>query len=127
MTTFLMSILLMLFPNILQLLPTPRSQINATISFRKYHKINKQKMKTDLTASDLINNLSKHADTLYEQYHTTLTTLIDKNPPLHTKHTWVKYITGWVNKDVIAAIETKCLFKRIWRSNKSHFNRSQYM
>ena len=101
-------------------LPTPRSQINATVSFRKYHKINKEKMKTDLIASDLINNPSKDADTLYEQYHSTLTTLIDKHAPLHTK---AKYIPGWVNE----AAETKCLFEKIWRRNKSHFNRSQYM
>ena len=69
-------------------------------------------MKTDLTASDLINNPSKDADTLYEQYHTTLTTLIDKHAPLHTKHTKVKYIPGSVNKAVIAAKETKRLFEK---------------
>ena len=75
-------------------LPTPRPQINATVSFRKYHKIKKEKIKTDLIASDLINNPSKNADTLYEQYHSTLTTLIDKHAPLHTKHTKAKYIPG---------------------------------
>ena len=42
-------------------------------------------MKTDLIASDLINNPSKDANTLYEQHHTTLTTLIDIYAPLHTK------------------------------------------
>ena len=108
-------------------LPTPSSQINATVSFRKYHKINKEKMKTDIIASDLINNPSKDADTLYKQYHTTLTTLIDKHAPLHTKHTKAKYIPGWVNEAVIVAKETKHLFERIWHRNKSHFNRSQYM
>ena len=108
-------------------LPTPRSQISATVSFRKCHRINKEKMKTDLIASDLINNPSKDANTLYKQYHTTLTTLIDKHAPLHTKHTKAKYIPGWVNKAVIAAKETKHLFERIWHRNKSHFNRSQYM
>ena len=84
-------------------------------------------MKIDLIASDRINNLSKDADTLYEQYYTTLTTLIDKHTPLHTKHTKAKYIPGWANKAVIMAKETKRLFERIWRRNKSHFNRSQYM
>ena len=108
-------------------LTIPRPQINATVSFHKYHKIKKEKMKTDLIASDLINNPSKDADTLYEQYHSTLTTLIDKHAPLHTKHTKAKYIPGWVNEAVIAAKETKRLFERIWRRNKSHFNRSQYM
>ena len=108
-------------------LPTPSSQINATVSFRNYHKINKEKIKTDLISSDLISNPSNDADTLYKQYHTTLTTLIDKHAPLHTKHTKAKYIPGWVNDAVIAAKETKHLFERIWRRNKSHFNRSQYM
>ena len=84
-------------------------------------------MKKDLIASDLINNLVKDADTLYKQYHSTLTTFIDKHAPLHTKHTKAKYIPGWVNETVIVTKETKRLFKRIWHRNKSHFNRSQYM
>ena len=84
-------------------------------------------MKADLLASEMIKNPSKQPDTLYNQYHTTLSTLIDKHAPLHTKHTKVKYITGWVNKTVIAAKEIKRLFECIWRRNKSTFNRSQYM
>ena len=108
-------------------LSIPISQTNATVTFRKYHKIDKEKLKTDLLTSELLNNPSKEADTLYEQYHTTLSTLIDKHAPPHTKHTKVKYIPGWVNETVIAAKETKCLFERIWRRNKSTFNRSQYM
>ena len=58
---------------------TPRPHNNATVSFRKYHKIDKERMKADLLASELINNLSKEPDTLYIQYHTTLSTLIDKH------------------------------------------------
>ena len=105
---------------------TPRSQNNTTVSFHKYHKIEKQKMKADLLASEAINNPYKESDTLYKQYHTTLSTLIDKHAPLHTKHTKTKYIPGWVNETVIAAKETKHLFEHIWRRNKSTFNRSQY-
>ena len=106
---------------------TLRSQNNATVSFRKYHKIDKEKMKADLLASGLINNPSREPDTLYKQYHSTLSTLIGKHAPLHTKHTKEKYIPGWVNDTVIAAKETKRLFERIWRRDKSTFNRSQYM
>ena len=76
-------------------------------------------MQADLLASELINNPSKVPDTLYKQYHTTLSTLIDKHAPLHTKHTKVKYIPGLVNETVIAAKETKYLFERIWQRNKS--------
>ena len=106
---------------------TLRFQNNATVSFRKYHKIDKEKMKADLLASELINNPSKEPDTLYKQYHSTLSTLIDKRAPLHTKHTKAKYIPRWVNDIVIAVKETKRLFERIWRRDKSTFNRSRYM
>ena len=108
-------------------LSTPTTQTKATVTFRKYHKIDKDKLKTDLLASELLNNPSKEADTLYEQYHTTLSTLIDKYAPPHTKNTKAKYIPGWVNETVIAAKETKHLFERIWHRKKSTFNRSQYM
>ena len=84
-------------------------------------------MKADLLASELIKNLSKEPDTLYKQYHTTLSTLIDKHAPLHTEHTKTKYIPGWVNETVIVAKRTKDLCERIWRKNKSTFNRSQYV
>ena len=88
---------------------THSSQNNATVSFRKYHKIDKEKMRADLLASELINNPSKEPDTLCKQYHTTLSTLIDKHAPLHTKHTKAKYIPGFVNNTVIVAKETKRL------------------
>ena len=93
-------------------LSTPISQTNVT--FRKYHKIDKKKLKTDLLTSELLNNPSKEADTLYEQYHTTLLTLIDKHASPHIKNTKAKYIPGWVNETVIAAKETKRLFERIY-------------
>ena len=96
-------------------------------SFINTIKIDIEKMKADLFASELINNPSKEPDTLYKQHHTTLSTLIDKHAPLHTKHTKSKYIPGWVNETVIAAKETKRLFERTWRRNKSTFNRSRYM
>ena len=75
-------------------LSTPIFQTNTTVTFRKYRKIDKEKLKTDLLASDLLNNPSKEADTLYEQYHTTLSTLIDKHTPPHIKNTKAKYIPG---------------------------------
>ena len=69
---------------------TPRSQNNATVSFCKYHKIDKEKIKADLLPSELINKPSKEPDTLYKHYHSTLSTLIDTLAPLHAKHTKVK-------------------------------------
>ena len=57
-------------------LSTPISQTNAAVTFHKYPKIGKEKLKTDLLASELFNNPSKEAKTLYKQYHTTLSILI---------------------------------------------------
>ena len=94
-------------------LSTPRSHINATVTFLKYHRIDKEKMKTNLLASELLNNPSKEADTLYKQYYSTLSTLINKQAPLDTKHAQGKYDPGWVNKTIIAAKETKRLFEHI--------------
>ena len=88
--------------------------------------VNTIKLK-DLLASELINNPSKEPDTLYQQYHTTLSTLIDTPAPLHTKHTKVTYILGWVNETVFAVKETMRLFEHIWQRNKSTFSRSQYL
>ena len=84
-------------------------------------------MRKDLLSSELIVDPQNNSDALYSQYHSTLTSLIDKHAPSITKHVRSKYIPGWVNDSVIAAKETKCLFERLWRKNKSSFNRSQYI
>ena len=42
-------------------LSTPISQTNATVNFRKYHKIDKEKLKTDLLASELLNPFTTKA------------------------------------------------------------------
>ena len=98
-------------------LSSPRSQTNATVTFHKYYKCTISENVNRFLASELINNPSKEADTLYKQYHTTLSTLIDKHAPPHAKHTKAKYVPGWVNKTVIAAKETKCLLEQIWHMN----------
>ena len=61
-------------------LSTPRSQTEATVTFCKYHKI---KMKIYLLASELNPLL---ADTMYNQYHSTLSGLTDKHAQPHAKH-----------------------------------------
>ena len=85
-----------------QNLSTPISQTNATVTFHKYDKIDNEKMKTDLLASELFTKPSKEADILYKQYHTTFYTLIENMHHL-ILNSKVKYIHGWINKTVIAA------------------------
>ena len=84
-------------------LSTPRSQTDAIVTFRKYHKIDKEKMKTDLLTSELLINPPKETSALYNQYQSTLSGLIDKHAPSQTKHVKAKYIPGWVNGSVLVA------------------------
>ena len=84
-------------------------------------------MKTDLFTSELVTNPHKEADALYSQYHSTLSSLINKHAPSHTKHVKAQYIQGWVNESVIAVKEIKRLYEHIWCRNKSLFNRPQNM
>ena len=72
-------------------LSAPRSHTNATVIFRIYHKIDKEKMKTDLLTSELLKNPSKEAGTLYQQYYSTLS-LINNHAPPHTQHAKAKYM-----------------------------------
>ena len=60
-------------------------------------------MKADL-ASELINNPSKEADTLYKQYHNTLSTVINKHAPRQS------ISRDGLTQTVIAETETKRLF-----------------
>ena len=85
--------------------------------FINSHRIYKEKMKSDLLASELLTN--PHKDVLYSQYHSTLSSLIDKRGPSHTKHVKAQYIARWVNESVIVAKEIKHLYEHIWCRNKS--------
>ena len=70
-------------------------------------------MKIDIFGSELLLSPCKEANALYNQYHLTLSGLIDKHAPPHTKHVTEKYIPGQVNESVIVAKETKHLFECI--------------
>ena len=90
-------------------------------------KNDEEKIKTDCLASEQIKNPSKETDTLCKQYHITLSTLIDKQAPLHTKHTKAKYIPGWVTETIIAVKETEHCFNIFGKERNQPSNRSHYM
>ena len=83
-------------------------------------------MKADLLASELVNNPPKNlilsTNNITPPCRPLLTNML-----YYTPHPKAKYIPGWVNDTVIAAKETKRLFERIWRRDKSTFNRFLYM
>jgi exonuclease III len=94
------------------------------IKFRKFTKINSSKLCDDLVNSPLITCPLTSSTALYNQYHTTLTNLLDIHAPYQSKtckHTPNK----WINQRILEAKRTKRQLERIWRKCKSTYNRSK--
>ena len=83
-------------------------------------------LKLDLQSSDLMLNpcLTSPGD-LYDQYHATLTQLLDKHAPLCIKQK-KRPREPWITNNFIKAKQTKRYFERIWRRTKSVIDRSRF-
>ena len=97
-----------------------------TIWFRKFHKINRVQLCSDLKSSDLVKNpTSSSCAALYKKYHDTLSSLLDKHAPLRSKQEDrppVKWLTG----EILNAKRIKRHFERKWRRTGSTLDRSRY-
>ena len=96
-------------------------------SYRSYHKINQDNFKQDILDSDL----HKHPlnittpGSLYQQYHDTLSSLLNKHAPL--KSGCPKKRPGVpLNPKIIQAKKDKRHLERKWRQCKSPYNRSRF-
>jgi hypothetical protein len=63
----------------------PHKECQKQIRYRAVHTINISKLKADLLLSNLFTNPAKNAHSLYHQYHTTVSHLLDKHAPVKTK------------------------------------------
>ena len=84
-------------------------------------------MNAYLLSSKLLTNPHKEADALYSQYHSVLSSLIDKRDPPQTKHVKAQHILGWINERVIVYKEIKLLYEHICIKNKSIYSRSKHI
>jgi hypothetical protein len=88
------------FPVCFQLpLPKPRWE-RKKVTFRSYRKIDQQELKDDIRNSELITSPANTASELTEQFHDTMTELMEKHAPLITKTITVKPHTPWYNSFV---------------------------
>lgn len=95
------------------------------ISYRSYHKINLDIFKQDIQNSDLHKNPNTTPDGLYQQYHDTLSSLLDKHAPLQSRR--LKKRPGVPhNSKIIQAKKDKRRLERKWRQCKSPYNRSRF-
>ena len=87
------------------------------------NKINIAQFKSDLAKSSLITNPSSDPISLYNQYHSTLSSLINKHAPLKTKSVSSRPKEPWMSEEVLAAKREKRRLERAWRRTKFTFDR----
>lgn len=96
------------------------------VSFRKYHKIDMDSLKRDLASSELLLNPSlSSSGELYDQYHTVLTSILDRHAPVCNKNSY-RLSEKWLSVEFFEAKRLKRYFERIWRRTKSVLNRSKF-
>ena len=106
-------------------IPLKPSPKQSPMSYLRFHKIGIAQLKKELVLSDLIANPSNDIEELYNQYHNTLSTLLDKHAPPITKssnHPTPK----WFNTDISKARSQKRQAERLWRKYKTTFTRSHF-
>lgn len=96
------------------------------ISYRKFHDIDKESLRRDLVSSDLlVKPSSTSCSDLYDQYHHTLVSLLDKYAPLCSKKV-ARQTEKWLSPEFFNAKRLKRRFERLWRRTKSSSDRSKF-
>ena len=85
--------------------PSVANHQDKVVTFSQYHKINVDRLKDDLAASALVTYPSDNIDTLYEQYVSNLSDLLDIHAPMKTR-CLTKCEPGWITSEFRTA---KCL------------------
>ena len=104
--------------------PCVENHHDKIVTFRQYHKINVDRLREDLAASAFVAHPSDDIDTLYEQYVSSLSDLLDIHAPLKTRRL-TKPAPGWITNEFRT---TKCMrrqYERTWRRDKTPLNRAR--
>ena len=107
----------------------PEKQILEIPKVTNYHPFKKivvTDFMDDLKASVLICSPKNTAVELYNQYHRTLSTLIDKHAPNRTKICCSRPPNPWITEDVREAKRLKRQLERRWRRTKSAIDRIRF-
>ena len=99
----------------------PRSK---TVTFRRFHRINKDCFRSDLANCLFVKCPGNTASVLYEQYTKDLKDLLDKHAP-EMSHTFIKGPAKWLSDSYLLAKAVRRQFERIWRKDKSPQNRAR--
>ena len=93
------------------------------ISYRPIRKINLQLFLSDLTKSELITNPANTVSSLYSQYHSVLSDLLDRHAPIKSKTCPARQRDPWINEEILESKRVKRRCERAWRKSRSGFDR----
>ena len=116
------------------------------ITYRRINQIDINNFKTDIVKSQLITNPKLSADSLYKQFHDTLSSILNTHAPLKTKSRFhdtlssilnthaplkTKYVSPkppnhWITSAVQAAKRTRRYLERVWHKFRFPSDRSKY-
>ena len=100
----------------------PNSKHNIS-NYRPYRKINLAKFQSDLAESTLLQNPNKTATSLYNQYHSVLTDLVNRHAPIKSRTCPSRPRDPWITEDILKTKRDKRKLERLWRSTGSAVDR----
>jgi len=103
---------------------SPPNHTAKLITFRQYHKIDRDQMKRDLQKTAFVVSPSDNVSDLYDQYMSSLSSVLENHAPLKTK-CLSKPTPVWVTQQYREAKRLRRQYERIWRKNPSVLNRSK--
>ena len=102
---------------------TAKSQANR-VTYRRYHKINMDTLRNDLSNYSFVACPGNTAKKLYDHYTNDLSNLLDKHAPEVTR-CLAKEPAKWISDTYKTAKSIRRQFERIWRKKKTPLNRAK--
>ena len=95
-----------------------------TVTFQRFHKIEMDSFRSDLTNCSFVKCPGNTDSVLYEQYTKDLNDLLDKHAP-DVSHTFIKGPAKWLSDSYLLAKAVMHHFERIWHKDKSPQNQAR--
>ena len=92
-----------------------------TITYRAVNKINLAQFKNDLAKSDLLTSTCSNTASLYQLYHTTLSSLLNKHAPIKTRICSSRPKEPWMSEAILVEKRKKRQLERAWRHSKLQY------
>jgi hypothetical protein len=98
-----------------------------TFTYRPFKKINSATFRADLAESPLLQNPAKTATSLYHQYHSVMTELVDRHAPLKSRTCSSRPKDPWISDEAQELKRDKRRWERKWRNTGFAFDKKTYM